>query len=68
VVAAAGDPPQALVSAALGWLWFMDGVCVDWLGRRHMTRAQLRDMFIAVLFGSLLAASSVEPAIELKLD
>ena len=63
-----GDPPRALVSAALGWLWFMDGVCLDWLARRHMTREQVRDMLLAVLFGSVMAASSVEPTIELKLD
>src|ERR1700754_4247805 len=25
------DPPRALVSATLGWLWFMDGVCLDWI-------------------------------------
>jgi AcrR family transcriptional regulator len=61
------DPPRALVTAALGWLWFMDGVCLDWLKRRHMTRAQVRDMLLAVLFGSVMAASSVEPSIELKL-
>ena len=62
-----GDPPRALVSAALGWLWYMDGVCLDWLARRHMTREQVRDMLLAVLFGSVMAASSVEPSIELKL-
>ena len=62
------EPPRALVSAALGWLWFMDGVCLDWLARRHMTRDQVRDMLLAVLFGAIMAASSVEPAIELKLD
>jgi AcrR family transcriptional regulator len=61
------DPPRALVTAALGWLWFMDGVCLDWLRRGHMTRAQVRDMLLAVLFGSVMAASSVEPSIELKL-
>jgi AcrR family transcriptional regulator len=61
------DPPRALVTAALGWLWFMDGACLDWLKRRHMTRAQVRDMLLAVLFGSVMAASSVEPSIELKL-
>ena len=61
------DPPRALVSAALGWLWFMDGVCLDWLARRHMTRDQVRELLLGSLFGALLAASSVEPSIELKL-
>ena len=62
-----GDPPRALVTAALGWLWYMDGVCLDWLARRHMTRTQVRDLLLAVLFGSVMAASSVEPSVELKL-
>jgi AcrR family transcriptional regulator len=62
-----GDPPRALVTAALGWLWFMDGVCLDWLAHRHMTRDQVRDLLLAVLFGAVMAATSVEPSIELKL-
>jgi hypothetical protein len=63
-----GDPPRALVTAALGWLWSMDGVCLDWLARRHMTRDQVRDFLLATLFGAVMAAASVEPAIQLKLD
>ena len=65
--AVAGDPPRALVTAALGWLWSMDGVCLDWLARRHMTREQVRDYLLATLFGSVMAAASVEPSIELQL-
>lgn len=63
-----GDPPRSLVTAALGWLWFMDGVCLDWLARRHMARDQVRDLLTAALFGSLLAADAVDPAIRLALD
>jgi AcrR family transcriptional regulator len=63
-----GEPPRALVTAALGWLWSMDGVCLDWLARRHMTHDQVRDYLLATLFGSVMAAASVEPAIKLKLD
>ena len=63
-----GEPPRALVTAALGWLWSMDGVCLDWLARRHMTRDQVRDYLLATLFGSVMAAASVEPSIKLKLD
>jgi AcrR family transcriptional regulator len=63
-----GEPPRALVTAALGWLWSMDGVCLDWLSRRHMTREQVRNYLLATLFGAVMAAASVEPSIELKLD
>jgi AcrR family transcriptional regulator len=62
-----GEPPRALVTATLGWLWLMDGVCLDWLDRRHMSRQQVRDLLLATLFGAVMAAASVEPAIELKL-
>lgn len=66
--AADGEPPRALVTAAIGWLWSMDGVCLDWLARRHMTREQVRDYLLATLFGTVMAAASVEPSIQLKLD
>ena len=62
-----GDPPRALVTAAIGWLWSMDGVCLDWLARRHMTRTQVRDLLLATLFGAVMAAASVEPSIQLQL-
>ena len=63
-----GDPPRTLVTAALGWLWFMDGVCLDWIARRHMTRAQVRDLLLSVLFAAILSASGVDDSIELKID
>jgi hypothetical protein len=63
-----GEPPRTLVTAALGWLWFMDGVCLDWIARRHMTRAQVRDLLLSVLFAAILSASGVDDSIELKID
>jgi AcrR family transcriptional regulator len=63
--AVGGEPPRALVTAALGWLWSVDGVCLDWLGRRHMTRDQVRDYLLGMLFGSVMAMAGVEPAIKL---
>ena len=66
--AVVGEPPRALVTAALGWLWSMDGVCLDWLARRHMTREQVRDFLLATLFGAVMAAASVEPAVQLRMD
>jgi AcrR family transcriptional regulator len=66
--AVGGEPPRALVTAALGWLWSVDGVCLDWLARRHMTREQVRDFLLRTLFGAVMAMASVEPSIELELD
>ena len=55
----AGDPPPPkLRAAASGWLWFMDGVVLDWLEHRDMSRAEVHDLLLASLAGSLSAAAS----------
>ena len=54
-----GDPPPpGLRAAARGWLWFMDGVILDWLEHRDMSRAEVRDLLLASLAGSISAAGS----------
>ncbi len=53
----AGEPaPPKLRAAARGWLWFMDGAILDWLEHDDMTRAELRDLLLESLAGSLTAA------------
>ncbi len=53
----AGDPPPPkLRAAARAWLWFMDGAILDWLEHRDMSRAELRDLLLDSLRGSLSAA------------
>jgi AcrR family transcriptional regulator len=55
----AGDPPPPkLRAAARAWLWFMDGAILDWLEHRDMSRAELRDLLLDSLRGSLSAAGS----------
>jgi AcrR family transcriptional regulator len=55
----AGDPPPPKArAAASGWLWLMDGVILDWLEHRDMSRAEVRDLLLASLAGSLSAAGS----------
>jgi AcrR family transcriptional regulator len=55
----AGDPPPPRLRAATrAWLWFMDGAILDWLEHRDMTRAELRDLLLGSLQGSLSAAES----------
>jgi AcrR family transcriptional regulator len=51
-------PPPKLRAAARAWLWFMDGAILDWLEHRDMSRAELRDLLLASLEGSLSAAGS----------
>jgi hypothetical protein len=39
-----------------GWLWFMDGACLDWIAHRDLTRAELHGLLLGTLAGALLAA------------
>ena len=61
------EAPRTLVTAALGWLWYMDGVYLDWIERRHMTRDQVRDLLLSVLYASVLAAAGIDESIDLKI-
>ena len=52
------DPPPKARIAVSGWLWFMDGACLDWIEHRDVERGELRDLLLGVLLGSLLAADA----------
>jgi len=55
----AGDPPPPKLRApARGWLWLMEGVILDWLEHRDMSRAEVRDFLLGSLAGWLSAAGS----------
>jgi hypothetical protein len=41
-----------------GWLWYMDGVLLDWIDHRDMDRDELRDLLLGTLGGALAAASN----------
>jgi len=43
-------------TAVHGWLWFMDGACLDWIAHRDLTRAELHGLLLGTLAGALLAA------------
>ena len=53
-----GDAPRppAVRAAVRGWLWFMDGVCLDWVTERDLDRTRVRDLLLGSLGGSLAAA------------
>ena len=55
---AGSPPPPKLRAAARAWLWFMDGVILDWLEHRDMSRTEVRDLLLASLAGSISAAGS----------
>ena len=54
----AGDPPPPRLRAATrAWLWFMDGVILDWLEHRDMSRSEVRDLLLTSLATNLKGQS-----------
>ena len=52
----ADAPPPKVRAAVHGWLWFMDGVCLDWVAARDLTRAEVHGLLLGSLLGALSAA------------
>jgi AcrR family transcriptional regulator len=57
----AGAPAKARIAVS-GWLWFMDGACLDWIEHRDVGREELRDLLLGVLMGALVAAGALPDA------
>ena len=53
---APGQPTPQIRAATRGWLWLMDGVCLDWLAHRDMSREEVQGLLLGSLFGALTAA------------
>jgi AcrR family transcriptional regulator len=53
-----GERPESPVlrAAVTGWLWFMDGACLDWIEHRDMDRETLHGLLVGTLVGAVLAA------------
>jgi AcrR family transcriptional regulator len=51
-------PPPALRAAVHGWLWFMDGVLLDWLEHRDIERPQLLGLLLGTLLGAVTASGT----------
>jgi AcrR family transcriptional regulator len=65
VLVRSGDP-AAVRTALHGFLWFIDGACLDWLAHRDLTRDQLRDMLATGFAGAIGAAAQAGPPVELS--
>jgi AcrR family transcriptional regulator len=53
-----GERPQTR-AAVNAWLWFLDGVCLDWLAHdRDVSLDELRDTALGALFGALAGAGT----------
>jgi hypothetical protein len=55
--AGAAPKPRTVVRA---WLWFLDGAILDWLDHGDLSRAELGELLIGSLAGSLVAAGAGE--------
>jgi AcrR family transcriptional regulator len=53
--------PAGARTAVRGWLWFMDGACLDWIANdRDLSRDELRGLLMGTLVGALMASGSPE--------
>jgi len=52
-----GAPPKGR-AVVKGWLWFMDGVLLDWIEQRDLEREDVRDLLLGTLFSALAAAGA----------
>jgi AcrR family transcriptional regulator len=48
--------PPAARAAVRGWLWFMDGACLDWIEHEDLRREELLGLLLGTLLGALSAA------------
>ena len=55
-IADEGPPPPKVRAAVRAWLWYMDGVCLDWVREDDLTKTDVRDLLLGTLLGALTAA------------
>jgi len=57
----APEPTPRIRAAIHGWLWLVDGVCLDWLEHRDMVRGEVHGLLLGSLLGALTAAGWQPP-------
>jgi AcrR family transcriptional regulator len=55
------DAPAAS-AAVRGWLWFVDGVCHEWVTKRELDRGQVLGLLLGTLYGALTSAGAAPDA------
>ncbi len=51
------DGPAA-EAAVRGWLWYVDGVCLQWVTHREIDRGEVLEILVGALYGALAAAGA----------
>jgi AcrR family transcriptional regulator len=49
-------PPPKVRAAVRAWLWYMDGVCTDWVREGDLERDEVKGLLLGTLLGALTAA------------
>lgn len=62
ILAGVGADGPAPRTAVRGWLWFMDGVCLDWIAHADLDRGQVLGLLLGTLVGALASAGVALPA------
>jgi hypothetical protein len=52
------EPTPELRAAVRGWLWFLDGVILDWIEHRDIERRRLHGLLLGALLGAVTASGS----------
>jgi AcrR family transcriptional regulator len=60
VVGEGAPVPPGARTAVRGWLWFMDGACLDWIEHGDLSQDALRGLLVGTLVGALMASGSGE--------
>ena len=51
-----GPAPPKVRTAVRAWLWYMDGVCLDWVREGDLSRDDVQGLLLGTLLGALTAA------------
>ena len=46
-------PAPRTRTAVAGWLWYLDGVCLDWIAHRDLGRGAVADLLVETLLGAV---------------
>jgi AcrR family transcriptional regulator len=55
-IAGDGPPPPKVRAAVRAWLWYMDGVCLDWVREGDLSKDDVQGLLLGTLLGALTAA------------
>jgi AcrR family transcriptional regulator len=53
-----GSDDPRVRTAVSGWLWFMDGACLEWTEQGGVSRDEIRGLLVGTLIGALASAGA----------